>query len=157
MVVGLQIVPKATQLASWAHEIAFMHLKQLLVAQEWPDWASWWLSVLRWTQNPLLFIIMYEDNQACMDILAANQVTSRVKHIAVPIAYCHEQIRAIAVKPVKVYMSLQVSDIGNKPNSSTLYHRHKDTLFGKRFYPRPHTRYTALLDQWMGFASEGWC
>ena len=35
---------------------------------------------------------MYEDNQACMDILAANQVTSRVEHIAVSIAYCHKQI-----------------------------------------------------------------
>jgi hypothetical protein len=41
---------------------------------------------------------MYEDNQACMDILAANQVTSRVKHIAVPIPYCHEQIRAMALR-----------------------------------------------------------
>jgi hypothetical protein len=33
---------KPTQLASGSHEITFMHLKQLLVAQEWPDWTSWW-------------------------------------------------------------------------------------------------------------------
>jgi hypothetical protein len=96
--------------------------------------------------------ILYEDNQACMDILAANQVTSRVKHIAVPIAYCHEQIRLMQVKREKVHTSLQVSDIGNKPNASTLHHRHRDTLCGKRFYPRPHTKHATLLDQWMKIA-----
>jgi hypothetical protein len=70
-----------------------------------------------------------------MDILAANQVTSRVKHIAVPIAYCHEHIRLMQVKPGKVHTLLQVSDIRNKPNASTLHHRHRNTQCGKRFYP----------------------
>jgi hypothetical protein len=56
------------------------------------------------------------------------------------------------VKPVKVHTSLQVYDIGNKPNASTLHHRHRDTLCCKRFYPRPHTKHAALLDQWMKIA-----
>ena len=95
---------------------------------------------------------LYEDNQACMDIFAANQITLRVKHIAVPIAYCHKEIRKMHVKPEKVHTSLQVSDIGNKPNTATIHHKHCDILRGNRFCPRPLTKHTALLVQWMGYA-----
>ena len=35
---------------------------------------------------------IYEDNQAALDIMAAGHITSRVKHMVVPIAIIHEEI-----------------------------------------------------------------
>ena len=68
---------------------------------------------------------IFEDNQACMNILTANKVTTRVKHIAVPIAIIHEQIKMMKVIPEWVPTNLQLGDIGNKPLANTLFHRHK--------------------------------
>jgi hypothetical protein len=61
------MVQKPTQLASGAHEITFMHLKQVLVAQDWPDWTSWWLFLLRGSQKPLSWPVghMHESDFMC--------------------------------------------------------------------------------------------
>ena len=45
--------------------------------------------------------IIYEDNQAALDIMAAGHILSRVKHMAVPIAICHEDIKLARQKATK--------------------------------------------------------
>lgn len=80
---------------------------------------------------------IFEDSQPCIDICEANQVTSRVKHIAVPIHFIHEFIHRNRFKMVKIGTHLNVADSGTKPNPSPTHFRHFDYACGVRFYP-PH-------------------
>jgi len=49
---------------------------------------------------------IYEDSQPFIDVLEANKVTNRVKHIAVPIHYIHEQFMQAASSCTKLALIL---------------------------------------------------
>ena len=89
---------------------------------------------------------VYEDSEPCIDILDANEVTSRVKHVAVPIHFIHDQIRTHGRFVVrKISTRLNPADSGTKPNPSPAHFRHYDYSCGVRFYPPQGSDHYKLL------------
>ena len=66
---------------------------------------------------------IYEDNQAALNIMAAGHITSRVKHMVVPIAIIHEEINNGNAKGEKISGKLNPADIGTKPLLASSLHR----------------------------------
>ena len=89
--------------------------------------------------------IIYEDNQAALDIMAAGHITSRVKHMAVPIAICHEDIKAGNSEGHKILGILNPSDLGTKPLPASSFHRQSRQLRGQRYYPAAGTLHGKLM------------
>ena len=80
---------------------------------------------------------VYEDSQPCVDILQAKYVTTRFKHIAVPIHFIDEQIWPGRFDIRKISTKLNLAESGTKPNPSSTHFRHFDQAIGFRFYPPP--------------------
>lgn len=67
---------------------------------------------------------IYEDSQPIIDIIRSNHITSRVKHIPVPIHYMHVQFTQLTFAPVKINTTIQHPDIGTKAISGPLLECH---------------------------------
>ena len=89
--------------------------------------------------------IIYEDNQAALDIMAAGHITSRVKHMDVPIAICHEDINKGNSKGEKIPGILNPSDLGTKPLPSSGFHHLSRQLRGQRYYPAADSLHGKLM------------
>ncbi|MGB2447382.1 MAG: reverse transcriptase domain-containing protein [Candidatus Poseidoniaceae archaeon] len=89
---------------------------------------------------------LYIDSQPCIDILNANAVTSRVKHIAVPIHFIHQLIFDGRISIRKIGTHLNLADSGTKPNSAPVLFRHFDHIHGVRFYPPSGSDHFRLLE-----------
>ena len=89
---------------------------------------------------------IFGDSQPCIDACEANTVTSRTKHIAVPIKYVNEQIQAGRIKLEKLDTTLNLADSGTKPNPSPTHFRHYDWVIGVRFYPPKESEHYKLLE-----------
>ena len=89
---------------------------------------------------------IFGDSQPCIDACEANSVTTRVKHLAVSIAYIHEQIEANIIKLEKIDTTLNIADSGTKPNPSPIHFRHYDYIIGVRFYPPIESEHYQLLE-----------
>ena len=88
---------------------------------------------------------IYEDNQPCIDIIMAGQITKLVKHIAIPVAMINEDIAAGNNKPNKIDGKLNLPDNGTKPNPSSTFHRFYQWCRGQIFYPPPGSEHGKLL------------
>lgn len=86
-----------------------------------------------------------EDSQPTIDIIKANRVTSRVKHIAVPVAYIHEKYDAKLVTPEHIKTTIQPADMSTKPVSGPVLQRHFKFIRGYRFYPPKGSEHYTLL------------
>jgi hypothetical protein len=64
-----------------------------------------------------------EDNKAALDIMATGHITSRVKHITVPIAIIHEELKNGNAKGEKISGKLNPEDLGTKPLPASGLHR----------------------------------
>ena len=89
---------------------------------------------------------IFLDSQPCIDAVEANTVTTRVKHIAVPIHFIHEHIEASRIRTDKIDTTLNIADSGTKPNPSPTLFRHYDFVIGVRHYPLPDTEHYKLLE-----------
>jgi hypothetical protein len=89
---------------------------------------------------------IFLNSQPCIDALEANTVTTRVKHIAVPIHYVHEQIEAGKIVLEKVDTTLNLADSGTKPNPAPTHFRHYNYIIGVRYYPPPESEHYKLLE-----------
>ena len=85
--------------------------------------------------------VIWEDNQPAIDIMTANQITSRVKHMAVPIAI----IQRGTCIPKKISGILNPADIGTKPLPALTLHRHWHFGRGHRFYPSVESEHGVLM------------
>ena len=56
----------------------------------------------------------YEDSQHTIDIIKANHLTRRIKHIYVPISYVRDQYFLLNIDPVKLKTIIFPEDIGTK-------------------------------------------
>ena len=95
-------------------------------------------------QDSILPTPILEDSQPCIDTLNALTVTSRVKHIAVPIHYIHQQIARERFEMQKIGTQLTPADSGTKPSSAPVLFRQSDYAIGVRFYPAPGTDHYKL-------------
>jgi hypothetical protein len=89
--------------------------------------------------------VIWEDNQPAIDIMTANQITSRVKHMAVPIAMINEDIQQGTCMPKKISGILNPADIGTKPLPASTLHRHWRFGRGQRFYPPVESEHGTLM------------
>lgn len=89
---------------------------------------------------------IYTDSQPAIDSINANTVTSRVKHIAVPIGFMHEQVQDGKVEFRKIDTKLNMADSGTKPTSAPTFFRHFDHVIGVRFYPPKDSEHYKLLE-----------
>ena len=89
--------------------------------------------------------VIWEDNQPAIDNMTANQITSRVKHMAVPIAMINEDIQKGLCVPKKISGILNPSDIGTKPLPASALHRHWRFGCGHRFYPSAQSEHGILM------------
>ena len=89
---------------------------------------------------------IFEDNQPAIDIMQGGQITSRVKHMAVPIAITQEAIEQAILKISKIDGRLNPPDCGTKPLPSSSLHRHARWLRGQRFYPSPMSEHGILME-----------
>ena len=90
--------------------------------------------------------IIYEDSQPCIDILRSNSITSRVKHMAVTVGYCHQEIELEKATPKKIKTTLNIADLGTKPLAAPSHHRHYEYARGVRYYPPPSSEHAKLMD-----------
>jgi len=91
-------------------------------------------------------LLIMEDSQPCIDALKANTVTNRVKHIAVPIHFIHQQIANGKVDFKKIGTHLNMADSGTKPNPAPTHFRQFDQAIGVRFYPPADSEHYKLLE-----------
>ena len=89
---------------------------------------------------------IYEDSQPTIDIVKANHLTTRVKHIAVPIAYIHEQYVLLTVDPEKIKGIIQPADVGTKTLPGPQVDAHFGYIRGERFYPPSDSEHYKLLE-----------
>ena len=91
-------------------------------------------------------ITIYEDSQPAIDVLTSNALSSRIKHIAVPIAFANEKIVLGIVSAEYIKTTLQPADGGTKPQSGPILERIFNYLIGVRFYPRAGSKHYVELD-----------
>ena len=91
-------------------------------------------------------VILYEDSQPCIDVVSSNAISSRVKHIAVPIAFANEKITFKIIQPEYINTTLQPADGGTKPQSSPTLERAFNYLIGVRNYPPPDSQHAQDLE-----------
>ena len=91
---------------------------------------------------------MYEDSQPCIciDVLEANTVTGRVKHIAVPIHYIPEQIHAGPFIMRKIGTHLNPLDSDTKPNPVPTHFRHYEYTTVIRFHLPQESEHYNLIE-----------
>jgi hypothetical protein len=77
----------------------------------------------------------HEDNQPSIDIISANQVTSRVRHIHIPVCYLHFHLDRGYYRPVFCKDTLMCADMCTKPVAGPLLERHFDVIRGLCFAP----------------------
>jgi len=88
---------------------------------------------------------IFEDSQPCIDVLEANTVTTRVKHIAVPIHFIHDQIFVNYFVMQKIGTNLNLSDLGTKPNPAPTHFCQYDHTSGVRFCPPKDSEHYVLI------------
>ena len=89
---------------------------------------------------------IYCDSQPAIDSINANTVTSRVKHVAIPIMYMHEHVKDGTISLHKINTKLNLADSGTKPNSAPVHFEHFDQAIGVRFYPPANSQHYNLLN-----------
>eukprot|EP00978_Attheya_sp_CCMP212_P023506 scaffold72236_cov39-Attheya_sp.AAC.1 len=75
----------------------------------------------------------HEDNQPAIDIIAANKVSSRVRHIHIPMCYMHHHYDRGVFTPVFCRGTLMCADVCTKPVAGPLLKRHYDFMRGLQF------------------------
>lgn len=89
---------------------------------------------------------IYTDSQPAIDSIASNTITSRIKHIAVPTTFMHEQVQMNKVEFRKVDTKLNIADSGTKPTPVATFFHHFDFAIGVRFYPPESSEHYKLLE-----------
>ena len=79
----------------------------------------------------------YEDRQPNIDIINANHLTRRVKHVYVPIHYVHDKYALLTIDPFELKTTIQPSDIYNKSPTGPLLKLHYYYIHGELYYPLP--------------------
>ena len=88
----------------------------------------------------------HEDNQPTIDIIKAGKVTTRVKHIAMPVAHLNEHCFCNMVAPIHMDTKIQPADMGTKPLTGPLLHDHFCNARGVQHCPPENSEHCKLLE-----------
>jgi hypothetical protein len=91
-------------------------------------------------------IRLYEDSQPCIDVVQSHSILSKVKHLAVQIAFAYEKITMGVTQPEYLHTTLQPADAGTKPQSAPVLKRAFNYLIGVRHYPPRTSEHAQVLD-----------
>lgn len=91
-------------------------------------------------------IRLYEDSQPCIDVVQSHSISSKVKHLAVQIAFAYEKITMGVTQPEYLHTTLQPVDAGTKPQSAPVLKRAFNYLIGVRHYPPRTSEHAQVLD-----------
>ena len=72
--------------------------------------------------------LVYKCSQPTIDIIKANNLTSRVKHISVPIHYFHDKCAVLTIYSVELKTTIHPKDTGTKISSGPLIDRHQSYI-----------------------------
>ena len=82
---------------------------------------------------------IFEDNQGTFDIVQAGRLTSRIKHLDIPLKYLHDQHTHGSFQVHQCSTHLMLADYLNKALAGPVIKRLSAINVGKRFYPKPNT------------------
>ena len=88
---------------------------------------------------------IFEDNKGTRDMLAAQQVTSNLKHMDVPLRYVHEQHENQAITCLPCPSQNMFADTMTKQETGTKHIQARNWYVGKQFYPPVNSKHYALL------------
>ena len=88
--------------------------------------------------------VLFCDNKAVVDIINSERMTTRCRHIDIPIAFLHHH-KDLVYKEHLITTDKMLADMGTKPNSPAVHKRFKYWGSGQRFLPPPdHEHYEYL-------------
>ncbi len=91
-------------------------------------------------------IPIMQDSKPCIATVEVNALSTRVKHIAIPCQFTHEQIVHETIKMQYISTHLQPADPGTKPQSAPVNFRAYDYLIGVRHYPPSGSEHARLME-----------
>ena len=90
-------------------------------------------------------IALYKDNQASINVIIQNKISSRSRHLDIPVTYSYEKFikKYFIIQHINSKMNL--ADISTKATSGPLLNRHWEFLCGFIFYLSPSTPHGQYL------------
>ncbi len=84
-------------------------------------------------------ITLYGDNQASINIITQNKISSRSRHLDIPVTYSYEQMTKKYFELRHIHSKLNAADASTKALSGPIMARHWNFLRGLRFIPSDST------------------
>ena len=88
---------------------------------------------------------IFEDNKGTRDMLKAQQVTTNLKHVEVPLTYLHEQHEISAITCLPCSSENMFADTLTKQETGPKHLQARNWYVGKRFYPPVNSQHYKLL------------
>ena len=88
---------------------------------------------------------IYGDTQIALDVMAAGNITRRVKRMAVHIAIIHKVIKIGNEKGEKISGKFNPADIGTNPLPASTLHRLSRQLRGQGYYTVPDSEHGRVM------------
>lgn len=95
---------------------------------------------------------LFLDSTATSKVIKANKVTSRTRHLDVPVNYNHEVHDLSYFTPEYIHRSMNLADALTKPLAAPSLSKHWDIMRGLRFYPSSSTPHGKYLNDTQGMA-----
>ena len=88
---------------------------------------------------------IFEDNKGTRDMLDAQQTTSNLKHLDVPLTYVHEQHENSVILCLPCKSEHMFADTMTKQETGPKHLQARDWYVGKKFYPPVNSKHYQLL------------
>ena len=88
---------------------------------------------------------IYIDNQATIGLIKTNKLTSRSRHLDIPIAFAHDRLTLGYYTMEHIPSKLNAADSSTKACTGPIHQRHWEFLRGSRFYPPENTDHGQYL------------
>ena len=90
-------------------------------------------------------ITLYGDNTSSINIVRQNKISSRSRHLDIPVTYSYENLERQYFTLKHIDRKLNAADISTKSTSGPIVSRHWNFLRGLRFYPPAKTDHGRYL------------
>ena len=88
---------------------------------------------------------IYVDNQATIGLVTTNKLTTRSRHLDIPVAFTHDRLMMGYFTISHISSKLNAADSSTKACTGPIHQRHWEFLRGYRFYPTQDTKHGTYL------------
>lgn len=88
---------------------------------------------------------IFEGNKGTLNMLQAQQVTTNLKHIEVPLTYVHEQHEISTITCLPCSSANMFADTMTKQETGPKHLQARNWYVGKKFYPPVNSQHHKLL------------